>query len=427
MKGHEPTGSEDSLEQVLSHNRVMGVPLHGYRSQSLSTDGKEDWFEEEEETPGSYFSHTRWSYLCCTKPGLLKTFKHSLTVIFGLFTIIAIGITASGKFRNRSRVSDYIPTNLTNAIMEAQVVVIKDFDRFQRSKRDYGQQLNSFNPLISRRDSVDSQSESRIPIWTGPVHTHCLHEKCDIEHFGEKYFAFIHAESFGISLDKNWPSLCNSCIEISINRFVYNTKVRILGDLLLCPAGQSETTESNPSSHLTELAAISPLPTRASNTNATSNTTTATMTTTATHTLTAKTPGHEIPVASTKRHKFSSERPKYPLSSSNSIPSSTLTKDPKPSDLKPREQIEGSKMSSRRMYRQGNDHTKKGHQKQHMMARNQLSHRDLIAQFGSSTSALPYLIVDPATFTNLTVFEAQEELQKLKFLRVHFRFVLCDV
>ncbi|KAG0212633.1 hypothetical protein BGX33_003448 [Mortierella sp. NVP41] len=57
------------------------------------------------------------------------------------------------------------------------------------------------------------------------------------------YLENAHPKNFGIELPHNWPSLCNSCIEISRNQFVYKTKVRVLGDLTTCPADFSHVND----------------------------------------------------------------------------------------------------------------------------------------------------------------------------------------
>lgn len=41
-------------------------------------------------------------------------------------------------------------------------------------------------------------------------------------------------------------------------------------------------------------------------------------------------------------------------------------------------------------------------------------------------ASLPYLIVDPSTFNNLTMYETQATLHEMDLLQVQFRFVLCD-
>ncbi|KAF9097260.1 hypothetical protein BGX23_009379 [Mortierella sp. AD031] len=80
-----------------------------------------------------------------------------------------------------------IPDSLADNVMEAQIVIFKDFNRFEHSR--------------------------------------------------------LHPKNFGIELPHNWPSLCNSCIEISRNQFVYKTKVRVLGDLTTCPADFSHVND----------------------------------------------------------------------------------------------------------------------------------------------------------------------------------------
>ncbi|KAF9346406.1 hypothetical protein BGX26_002107 [Mortierella sp. AD094] len=177
---------------------VMGVPLHGYRTESISSDEKDDWLDEdEEETPGAFFSRTRWNYLLCTRKGLTKSFKHSTTTIFGLLIIIAIGMTAAGKFRDRSQVSDYLPTSLAYNIMEAQIIVIKGFDRHQQSKgivRRYSESHRLPDSGAAFSHTAESWAAAKIPTWTGPIDPHCFHHKCDLEHFGEEYFAFLYIQ-----------------------------------------------------------------------------------------------------------------------------------------------------------------------------------------------------------------------------------------
>jgi hypothetical protein len=72
--------------------------------------------------------------------------------------------------------------------MEAQIVVVKDFNRFQQStftKGNYAQ-LEQHPQL---------KTSSKIPIWTQPIRQGCFPEKCDIEDLGKEYFAFMVSPS----------------------------------------------------------------------------------------------------------------------------------------------------------------------------------------------------------------------------------------
>lgn len=44
----------------------------------------------------------------------------------------------------------------------------------------------------------------------------------------------------------------------------------------------------------------------------------------------------------------------------------------------------------------------------------------------SVAASLPYLIVDPSTFNNLTMYDTQAALHEMDLLLVQFRFVVCE-
>ncbi|KAG0285722.1 hypothetical protein BGZ96_010064 [Linnemannia gamsii] len=348
----DPSSSEqDSHHLYMSEFGVMGFQMGG-RNDSPSSSEKFIWWDYEETSEG-VFSRERWRRAFCSRPGLINVCKHIITTSLGLVTILAIALTALGRIKNLQQVSDTIPESLVDNIMEAQIVVVKDFNRFQKSTLAKGN-------YMQLEQHPQLKTSSKIPIWTQPIRKGCFHEKCDIEDLGKEYFAFMHPESFGIALSHNWPSLCNSCIEISRNQFVYKTKVRILGDLSTCFDEASQPDDS-----------VTPIPS-ASAPALTTQSIPASLSTT--------------PVRKVHRHK-----PKRQGVLPNTYPSSQKS----PSKIQTRQE-----------------------------ASTLLSPDPLVQD--PTVASLPYLIVDPSTFNNLTMYDTQATLHEMDLLQVQFHFVLCD-
>lgn len=169
-----------------------------------------------------------------------------------------------------------------------------------------------------------------------------------------------HPESFGITLPHNWPSLCNSCIEISRNQFVYKTKVRILGDLSTCFADVSQPDSS-----------VVPIP--------------------GASTPTSTTQSIPRPLPSTPIHKAHRHKSKR----LGTLPNPYLSSQKNPSKIQTRQETSA------------------------------LLSSDHLVQDPTMASS-PYLIVDPSTFNNLTMYDTQAALHEMDLLQVQFRFVLCD-
>ncbi|KAI7819899.1 hypothetical protein BC939DRAFT_494915 [Gamsiella multidivaricata] len=329
----------------------------------------------------------------------------------------AIGLTASGKIRDRHQVSDNLPESLADAIMEAQIVVVKDIQQFHQPKLN----RRADGDRIRSRSLVDKlQTAAKIPVWIGPVQPDCFDNKCDFDHFGNEYFAFLHPESFGIALPHNWPSLCNSCIDISRNEFLYKTRVRILGDLVSCSSASTSPPPSaiNVTSSQFQPIAISvpsSIPSRT-----------------------------EYIPTSTKRLQNATVLPKASSSTKS------VTRGPYPTMTHERK-LKSSRDEPRlaRMPQQRHSHEQSrlpkqqkprfsGPQHSHGASKGLTEHGVQKRGIGTSPNTpnntthgadmvdLPYLIVDPATFSNLTAFETPRTLQNLDLLRVQFRFVLCD-
>ncbi|KAI1314425.1 hypothetical protein EDD11_002169 [Mortierella claussenii] len=336
---------------LFSQFGVMGLPISGYRPESIASGEKWAWRiddGEEEELPGRAFSRERWRYLLCSSP--------------------------VGKVRDREQVSDFLPHNLRGLIMEAQIVVLKDVNVLHEWRQPLAHQDVAY-PNHSQGADLDRwHSAGKIPVWTGSVKPGCFNKKCDIEHLGKEYFAFMKPASFGISLEHNWPSLCNSCIEVSVNQFVYNTRVRILGDLLSCAADAFVA------------------------------------------------PGNAIaPHISTPQTSVTH------LQGNPSFQQHIKT---------------GQEHHPQHRYKNGRQHTKKQdrtsphHTSMHQSfdKRQEVKAITGTAPWSGHTSllsnqdvaGLPYLVVDPATFSNLTAFDSPTTLANLDHLRVDFRFVLCD-
>ncbi|KAG0279228.1 hypothetical protein BGZ95_001886 [Linnemannia exigua] len=355
--GDDPSSpKQDPRTPYMSELGVMGFQMGG-RNDSLSSSEKDIWWDYEDSTTMSLFSRERWRRALCSRPGLFNLFKHLITTSLGLITILAIALTALGKIKNHQQVSDTIPDSLADNIMEAQIIVIKDFNRFQQSNYAQGN-------YVQLEDHPQLKTSSKIPIWNQLIRKDCFHKKCDIEDLGNEFFAFMHPESFGISLPHNWPSLCNSCIEISRNQFVYKTKVRILGDLTTCPADAAQTQDavvSNPASSAPALT-IQSIP--------------------------APSPTLATPTHKTRHHRHKPKRLETHIKQHNPSPDT-------PDKLQKRQETIT------------------------LVSSDPLVQAPAIAQ-------LPYLIVDPSTFHNLTMYDTQAALHEMNLLQVQFRFVLCD-
>lgn len=176
-----------SSEQIphLPHMSEFGVMRFqmGGRNDSLSSSEKFIWWDFEESSEG-FFSRERWRRALCSRPGLVNLCKHIIATSLGLITILALALTALGRIRNHQQVSDTIPESLADNIMEAQIVLIKDFNRFQQTTLAQGnyEQLEQ-QPQV--------KTSSKIPIWTQHIRQGCFHEKCDVEDLGKEYFAFM--------------------------------------------------------------------------------------------------------------------------------------------------------------------------------------------------------------------------------------------
>lgn len=166
----------------MSEFGVMGFQTGG-RNDSLSSSEKFIWWDFEESSEG-FFSRERWRRALCSRPGLVNLCKHIIATSLGLITILALTLTALGRIKNHQQVSDTIPESLADNIMEAQIVLIKDFNRFQQTSLAQGnyEQLEQ-QPQV--------KSSSKIPIWTQSIRQGCFHEKCDLEDLGKEYFAFM--------------------------------------------------------------------------------------------------------------------------------------------------------------------------------------------------------------------------------------------
>ncbi|KAF9990483.1 hypothetical protein BGZ75_001663 [Mortierella antarctica] len=118
--------------------------------------------------------------------------KHIITTSLGLIMIVAIALTALGKIKNRQQVSDTIPESLDGAILEAQIVVIKDFEGLQDAKfSTNGDDLDVEGAEVAHMHQIKLKQAIKIPIWTQPIPPGCLHKECDAENFGKEYFAFM--------------------------------------------------------------------------------------------------------------------------------------------------------------------------------------------------------------------------------------------
>ncbi|KAF9284353.1 hypothetical protein BGZ68_004761 [Mortierella alpina] len=118
--------------------------------------------------------------------------KHTITTLLGLIMIVAIALTALGKIKNHEQVSDTIPESLDGAIMEAQIVVIKNFEGLHDAKfSTNGDDLDAEGAEVAHMHQIKLQQALKIPIWTLPIPPGCIHEECDTESFGKEYFAFM--------------------------------------------------------------------------------------------------------------------------------------------------------------------------------------------------------------------------------------------
>ncbi|KAF9575661.1 hypothetical protein EC968_002224 [Mortierella alpina] len=405
--------------EYLSQFGIMGLSV-GYRPESTASSDKFTWTDYNRDTPGRLFSRARWKHLCCTRPGWITMLKHIITTSLGIIMIVAIALTALGKIKNRQQVSDTIPESLDGAILEAQIVVIKDFEGLQDDAKFSTSSDDAEGAEVAHMHQIKLQQAVKIPVWTQPIPPGCLHKECDAESFGKEYFAFMNPESFGIALPHNWPSLCNSCIEISRNQFVYQTRVRILGDLVSCspspvtPINDATTTTLAPHSagpapsahrlisqnHASSTSLVAPTknPTVASSTQGS-------------HRRKVQHRHHRAP----KPHVLGTAKSNAPLRHSHSG-----TK---------------SKQHPQQHLMKHSRHDRHPHQplsdelfvrQKPTPSKHRLHKRQGLQESEPDVGSLPYLIVDPATFGNLTIYDTQAALASMVHLRVQFRFVLCD-
>ncbi|KAI8362542.1 hypothetical protein B0O80DRAFT_524835 [Mortierella sp. GBAus27b] len=388
---------------------IMGLRFGGYQARSISSSENDKWLDgDDDDIPQGCFSKARYRYLFWTRPGLIWLLKRIATVLLGVVIIVAIGMTASEKFRDRHKVSDNIPESL-GIIMEAQIMVIKDFGKTLRPNIKHLDEYSE-NIIGSPVNKTKVRLTAKIPIWSGSVLSSCFDKKCDIEHFGDEYFGFMNPESFGINLSQNWPALCSSCIEITRNQFIYTTRVRILGDLLSCPTFQTVkdqvSTPTNVASH------------DAGATTAITTTTpqSSTITTRTTH----KTPAFPLKPPNETPH---GHRQLKPSTSTVNTPHTISSNSDQLTTSRPNPGY--PTLDLQKQYHQ--EHVER--QKRAVHDHDRESPLTMIpngAIQDSETGTLPYLIVDPATFSNLTVYETPRALESMNQLRVHFRFVLCD-
>ncbi|KAG0299805.1 hypothetical protein BGZ98_009753 [Dissophora globulifera] len=414
---------------------TMKTPAYGGypgTAESIASSEKDVWWEDEG-VPGGVFSRMRWRSVFCSRPGFVAMFNHVSATLLGLLIIIAIGLTALGKIRERGQVSDDLPASLAGRIMEAQIVVVKDFEQLDNRP-------SLRRRLISRAHDASTSSHlamlnraSKVPVWVAPlVRPDCFDQKCDFKHFGKEYFAFMNPESFGIALPQDWPSLCNSCIEISRNEFVHKTTVRILGDLTSCAANAPPLSPSSSFSSSTQDTVAEPtraidttLSVTPTTTHSPSMTTVIHMasktlsTTSATTLLTVKTSTLIAPQRPQRMTGLPTPLVRIRATTHQPAATASFQRDGK--------SFKGQPHPSRSVSTQKN--LRQQQRQQHVQRRDDhtINRRDdSIQEDSASTAQLPYLIVDPAAFSNLTRYETQQSLQELTSLHVHFRFVLCD-
>ncbi|KAF9212996.1 hypothetical protein BGZ59_006040 [Podila verticillata] len=334
---------------------ILGIPFYSTVPESETSSQKDIWWDyedsDDEPSHGGWCSKERWRHVFCTGPGLTNTGKRLVTTTLGLVVILALALTALGRIRNQNQVSDVIPESLDGKVFEAQVMVIRDFQE-QRA-----------NMTLEKRQGEASDERlkgTKIPFWEHTLRKGCFRELCEIEDTWNEFIAFMNPVSFGINLPQNWPSLCNSCIEISRNQFVYQTTVRVLGDLSQC-----DTTPPPPSSTVP----TTPSPISASKIQPVVNT------------------GRAPPPSSPIPHKNHGHRTR------TSVRKPTISK----STSKPLFQTPDARKAA-------------------------LPKR----QVEAAQETFPTLIVDPATFSNLTEYDSVNAIQSKEKLLVQFRFVLCD-
>ncbi|KAF9163273.1 hypothetical protein DFQ26_002763 [Actinomortierella ambigua] len=320
--------------------------------------------------------------------------------------------------------------------------------------------------------------EENVPFWNLPVKSECVQSTCqldaNINPNDNKFFAFMDPETFEIHLPKNWPSLCMSCIELSRSQFVYRTRVRLWGDLWPCldhpipsqargqitfPTGIGSTTiatatssasataTSSPENEAAAAAAVAPhnhlalkndilhIPDKQRSHPFDGNpkniphlrqkgTTTTTVPAAA-----AASAMH--PPAAAALEQAPKPRPAHRRRADAAVaaghkqtPSSTWmepTTTPAPKRTNPprqRQQQQQQQQQRQQQKQQGQRRPPrlptKGGQK---LSESYLNDEDL--------STLPLLIVDPATFENLTRYESPLSLLRSNRFTAEFRFVVC--
>ncbi|KAG0242499.1 hypothetical protein BGX31_000273 [Mortierella sp. GBA43] len=341
---------------------IMGLRFGGYQARSISSSENDKWLDgDDDDIPQGCFSKARYRYLFWTRPGLIWLLKRIATVLLGVVIIVAIGMTASEKFRDRHKVSDNIPESL-GIIMEAQIMVIKDFGKTLRPNIKHLDEYSE-NIIGSPVNKTKVRLTAKIPIWSGSVLSSCFDKKCDIEHFGDEYFGFMTVKD-------------------------------------------QVSTPTNVASH------------DAGATTAITTTTpqSSTITTRTTH----KTPAFPLKPPNETPH---GHRQLKPSTSTVNTPHTISSNSDQLTTSRPNPGY--PTLDLQKQYHQ--EHVER--QKRAVHDHDRESPLTMIpngAIQDSETGTLPYLIVDPATFSNLTVYETPRALESMNQLRVHFRFVLCD-
>ncbi|KAG0053345.1 hypothetical protein BGZ83_001310 [Gryganskiella cystojenkinii] len=407
-----PQSTHNEEHSYLPEFGIMGIPM-GFRTESLSSnEDKHMWwdYDQNENALGGLFSRAFWNRRFSTRSALSNTLKHIATTFLGLLIIVAIALTALGRIRHRSQVSDSIPESLDGTVIEARIVVIKGLGELKRPRTEAGSTSPPPPPPSSEEEEMEQANlraikvveSTKIPVWTGPIYRECFREECELEAFGKQFFAFMNPESFAINLNnKNWPSLCNSCIEITQNQFVYKTKVRVLGDLLTCSGNPNAST---------------------------------------------------VTTAINQIHPSSSSMPRSFSTSITIKPSPTTMTIVAPSSTStaPRSRkILSNDSESSRDKNYDRHHRRPHHEKKRPRRIQQFERREAepspskslmsastlvlapvptrtLDNSTTTTPPLPYLIIDAATFENLTRYDSRMVLRNMDSLQVQFRFVLCD-
>ncbi|KAF9979253.1 hypothetical protein BGZ73_002521 [Actinomortierella ambigua] len=330
-------------------------------------------------------------------------------------------------------------------------------------------------PHVWSNKGVNRHGEENVPIWHLPVKSACVQATCQldahIDPSDNKFFAFMDPETYDIRLPKNWPSLCMSCIEISRSQFVYRTRVRLWGDLWPCldhpipsearaqvmfpigngttitPVSAAAAAVTTATKEVKGAAAVPDVPhhytaprkgihkvsDRRKNSITSGPSTTlpsrrkGAIQTTAPGVASTGVESKKHPPAAAAAAHGSATAPRPAHRRRDVAPQDVGSAQKSPSHVPPKQtnsphQRKQHPQEQKQQGQQGQQGQRNPppfqHQAGHSLSESPLDDEDL--------ASLPWLVVDPATFENLTQYESPLSLLQSNRVTAEFRFVLCE-